>query len=361
MRVLVTGAAGFICGHLIPELLAAGHEVIGVDDLSRHARAPRPHDQHPGYRFVAGDVRDTDLLRDLVMDVDQVVAAAGLVARSTSLHALAYDLLAENDRIMTSTFDAAIDGYLDGHLERVVVLSSTMVYESAAVFPTPEGAQRTSPPPVSTYGFQKLASEYLALGAWEQYRLPYTILRPSSPVGPGEPGALAAARAAASAGSDAPNGRGAADVGIGGAGQRGANHVVPDLVLKVLAGQDPIRIHGDGGQVRSFIAVRDLAHGIRLAMESPEAANEDFNLGRAEGITIVDLARRLWEKLRPGDEFRFVADIPDPYDVPNRVPDVSRARDILGFEATTPLDEMLDEVIAWVQAELGGPAPAQFG
>ncbi len=339
MKVLVTGAAGFICGHLIPELLDAGHEVVGIDDLSRYGRARRAFDAHPRYSFVAGDARDADLVRRLAMDADQVVAAAALVGRSASLHELAYDLLAQNDRILASTFDAAIDAYLDGHLERIVVMSSTMVYESATVFPTPEGTQRTSPPPVSTFGFQKLASEYLALGAWEQYRLPYTILRPSSPIGVAEPGALALA------GTDAST-------------SRVTNHVVPDLVLKILAGQHPLHLHGDGSQVRSFIAARDLARGIRLAMESPDAVNNDFNLCRGKGITILELARRIWAKLRPDEDFAYVPEDPYPYDVPYRVADVAKAKAILGFEATTPLSEMLDEVIAWIRGELAAGASA---
>ena len=227
MRILITGAAGFICGHLIPELLTANHEVIGVDDLGRYGATVHPYDTHPRYKFVHGDVRDTELMRELAMEVDQIVATAGLVGRSASLHQLAYDLLAENERILASTFDAAIDAYLDGHLERIVVLSSTMVYEAATMFPTPEGAQRTSPPPVSTYGFQKLASEYFALGAWEQYRLPYTILRPSSPVGVGERRLLRLP-------------------GEGGRGKLATNHVIPDLALKILAGQDPVHIYGEG-------------------------------------------------------------------------------------------------------------------
>ena len=284
---------------------------------------------------------DGELLRDLALDADQIVAAAGLVGRSASLHELAYDLLAENERIMAATFDAAIDAYLDAHLERIVVLSSTMVYESATEFPTPEGAQLTSPPPASTYGLQKLASEYFALGAWEQYRLPYTILRPSSPVGIAERGGLAWATATDSQGD-----------------RLATNHVVADLVAKILADPAPLHIHGDGAQVRSFIAARDLARGIRMAMESPDAVNEDFNLCHGEGISILELARRIWTRLRPDQEFRYVSDAPYPYDVPNRVPDGNKAREVLGFEATTPLEAMLDEVIAWVRDELAAGSPA---
>ena len=122
--------------------------------------------------------------------------------------------------------------------------------------------------------------------------------------------------------------------------------------MKILSGQDPVHIYGEGNQIRSFIAVRDLVRGIRLAIESPEAVNQDFNLCRGKGITILALAEKIWNKLRPNDAFRYVSDTPYPYDIPNRVPDVRKAKAILGFEATTPLDTMLDEVIAWVRDEM---------
>ncbi len=125
-------------------------------------------------------------MRELAADCDQVVAAAAMIGGISYFHEFAYDLLAENERILASTFDAAIAARKAGHLQRVIVVSSSMVYESATVFPTPEGAQFTSPPPVSTYGFQKLASEYFAKGAWEQFKLPYTIVRPFNCVGIGE-------------------------------------------------------------------------------------------------------------------------------------------------------------------------------
>ena len=169
MRILVTGAAGFICGYLVQELLENGHEVIGVDNFSKYGRLVKSYDNHPGYRFVEGDAKDTELLKLLAGECDQVVAAAAMIGGISYFHEFAYDLLAENERILASTFDAAIAAHKAGRLERIVVVSSSMVYESATVFPTPEGAEKTSPPPISTYGFQKLASEYFAAGAWEQY------------------------------------------------------------------------------------------------------------------------------------------------------------------------------------------------
>src|SRR6476620_5253903 len=216
MKVLVTGAAGFINGYLVPELLEAGHEVVGLDDFSKYGRLTKSYDDHPSYRFVEGDAKDVALMTELAADVDQVVAAAAMIGGISYFHEFAYDLLAENERILASTFDAAIASHKAGRLQRILVVSSSMVYESATVFPTPEGAEKTSPPPISTYGFQKLASEYFAKGAWEQFRLPYTIVRPFNCVGIGERRAVR-------------------DTDImSGNVKLALSHVVPDLVLKIL-------------------------------------------------------------------------------------------------------------------------------
>jgi UDP-glucose 4-epimerase len=335
MRILVTGAAGFINGYLVPELLEAGHEVVGLDDFSKYGRLTKSYDDHPHYTFVEGDAKDTALLRELAADVDQVVASAAMIGGISYFHEFAYDLLAENERILASTFDAAIAAHRDGHLQRIIVVSSSMVYESATIFPTPEGAERTSPPPISTYGFQKLASEYFAKGAWEQYQLPYTIVRPFNCVGIGERRALR-------------------DTDImSGNVKLALSHVVPDLALKVLKGQDPLHILGDGSQVRHYTYGGDLAHGIRLAMESDAAVNEDFNLSTAASTTVLELAQAIWRKIHgPEREFHHVSDDPFEHDVQMRVPDVRKAREVLGFEATTSLSQMLDEVIPWIRGEV---------
>src|SRR6266568_5556076 len=174
MKVLVTGAAGFICGYLIREFLQADYDIIGLDNFCKYGPLKKSYDGHPRYTFVQGDAKDSELMRDLLADCDHFVAAAAMIGGISYFHEFAYDLLAENERILASTFDAAIAAHKAGRLERIVVVSSSMVYESATVFPTPEGAQLTSPPPRSTYGFQKLATEYFARGAHEQYSLPYT-------------------------------------------------------------------------------------------------------------------------------------------------------------------------------------------
>src|SRR5258708_17757916 len=125
-------------------------------------------------------------MKDLIAGCDHFVAGAAIIGGISLFHELAYDLLAENERITAAAFDAAIWAHRDARLQKITVVSSSMVYESATVYPTPEGEQRRCPPPGSTYGFQKLATEYFAQGAWEQYRLLYTIIRPFNCVGVGE-------------------------------------------------------------------------------------------------------------------------------------------------------------------------------
>jgi UDP-glucose 4-epimerase len=331
VKILVTGAKGFIPGYVIEDLLAHGHDVVGIDNHSKYGPVRKSYDDHPRYRFVEGDAKDARELTELADGCDQILAAAAMIGGIGYFHAHAYDLLAENERILAATFDAAIAERSRGHLDRIVVLSSSMVYENATAFPTPETAVAESPPPTSTYGFQKLASEYFARGAWEQHRLPFTILRPFNCVGIGERRAVLPGDA------------------LAGNVQQAVSHVVPDLIAKVLAGQDPLHVLGDGEQIRHYTYGGDLAVGIRLAMESRDAVNETFNLATATGTTVREVAELVWRKINGDRPLRLVHDPPLPHDVRVRRPDVRKAARVLGFEATTPLSSVLDELIAWMR------------
>lgn len=330
-RVLVSGSAGFIGGYVVEELLKRGHEVIGIDNLSKYGKVAKSYDSHPGYTFVEGDCCDADIMRQLCTDCDHFIAGAAMIGGISYFHAYAYDLLATNERILAASCDAAIDAHNHGRLRKVTYLSSSMVFESADVWPSYEGQEREIAPPLSSYGFQKLAVEYFARAAADQYGLPYTILRPFNCVGIGE-------------------GRALGDVEVLSGNVRLAmSHVVPDLVQKVLKGQDPLHILGDGTQIRHYTYGSDLAVGIVTAMEHPDALNEDFNLSTAQSTSVLELARLIWNKIRPNDAFRYVSDEPYEHDVARRVPATEKAAKLLGFEAKTSLSDMLDEVIPWIE------------
>jgi nucleoside-diphosphate-sugar epimerase len=331
VKVLVSGSAGFIGGYLVEALLAGGYDVVGVDDHSKYGRVRKSYDDHPRYRLVEGDARSVELLDELLEDCDHFVAGAAMIGGISYFHAYAYDLLATNERIIAASCDAAIRAHRRGRLQKVTYLSSSMVYESTDRWPSREGDELAVPPPHSSYGFQKLAVEYFARAAHSQYGLPFTIVRPFNCVGIGESRAL-----------------GDVEVTSGNV-KLAMSHVVPDLVQKVLKGQDPLHILGDGNQVRHYTYGGDLAKGVVAAIEHPGALNEDFNLSTDRSTTVLELAELIWHKVH-GDAkpFRYVNDEPFEHDVARRVPATDKAERILGFRATTTLDEMLDEVIPWI-------------
>jgi len=335
--VLVSGSAGFIGGYVVEELLRRDHRVVGIDNYSKYGPVTRSYDGHPGYRFVEGDARDVGLMRELLSDCDHFIAGAALIGGISYFHAYAYDLLAANERIIAAACDAAIDAYDQGRgrLQKVTYVSSSMVFESADSWPSYEGQEREVPPPRSSYGFQKLAVEYFARAAHDQYGLPYTIVRPFNCVGIGEQRAL-----------------GEVEVTSGNV-KLAMSHVVPDLVQKVLKGQDPLHILGDGQQVRHYTYGADLARGIVTAVEHPAALNDDFNLSTAESTTVLELAELIWRKIH-GDRrpFRYTCETAYEHDVQRRIPSTGKAKEILGFEATTTLDDMLDQVIPWIETAI---------
>jgi nucleoside-diphosphate-sugar epimerase len=330
--VLVTGSAGFIGGYVVEELLDRGYEVVGVDNYSKYGPVQRSYDDHPAYRFVEADARDVELMTTLARDCDHLIAGAAMIGGISYFHSFAYDLLATNERIIAATCDAAIAAHRAGRLQKVTYLSSSMVFESTTTWPSAEGDERKVPPPLSSYGFQKLAVEYFAHAAWDQYEIPFTILRPFNCVGIGEQRALTDVEV------------------VSGNVKLAMSHVVPDLVQKVLKGQDPLHVLGDGNQIRHYTYGADLARGVVTAMEHPAARNEDFNLSTAQSTTVKELAEVIWRMIKGSDApLRLVHDDPFEYDVQKRVPSVEKAKRVLGFEATTSLEEMLGAVIPWIQ------------
>jgi nucleoside-diphosphate-sugar epimerase len=332
MKILLTGSQGFIGSYICNELLNNNHTVIGVDNYSKYGKVVRPHDTHKNFKLYELNVLDTEFLN--VVDIekpDMILAGAAMIGGISYFHKFAYDLMATNERIMAQTFDAAIKGYQDGYLKRIIVMSSSMVYESTDVYPTPEELISKIPPPLSTYGFQKLACEYFAKGAYEQYGLPYSIVRPFNCVGVGEEDSITEHEVTS------------------GNIKLMMSHVLPDLVNKILKGQNPLHILGCGDQVRCYTNGIDLAHGIRLVIESDKAINNDFNISTSTATSVLELSEKIWGYLRPDEPFTHVCETGYEYDVQKRVPDTSKAKELLGFEAIITLDNSIQEVINYMK------------
>jgi nucleoside-diphosphate-sugar epimerase len=336
IKILITGSQGFIGSYLCAEFLEKGYNVVGVDNFSKYGPITRPHDHHPNFNLINMDIIDfdPDNIIPEIQDIEYIIAGAAMIGGITYFHKYAYDLLASNERILASTFDLAINLKQCYALKRIVLLSSSMVFENTEVYPTPESEIKTCAPPLSTYGFQKLAGEYFCKGAAEQYGLPFTIIRPFNCVGVGEENAI-----------------GEHEVKSGNI-KLMMSHVLPDIINKIMMGQNPLHILGSGKQIRCYTNGTDIARGIRMALESEKAVNNDFNISTSLATSVLELSQLVWNILNPDIEFSIVSDEALEYDVQKRIPNTTKAKELLGFEAIVSLEETVREVIEYMKGEL---------
>jgi nucleoside-diphosphate-sugar epimerase len=332
-NILWTGSHGFIAGYAISKLLDKGHRVWGVDNFWKYGETAKEYDTHPNFTFIKGDAKDVELLKKIVFEnkINIFVAGAAIIGGITLFHELAYDILAENEKLTCAAFDVCIDAYKnDSFFEKIVVISSSMVYENVNHYPSSETDIFDYPPPSSTYGFQKLATEYFAKGAHEQYKLPYTIIRPFNAIGVGEKRAKFENEV------------------YSGNIKMAMSHVLPDLVQKIYKGQFPVHILGSGEQIRHYTYTGDLANGIIECMFHPNALNNDFNISTDKGHTVIELAEAVWKYLGKTEPIEFINDTPYVWDVQKRVPDTEKSKELLGVKCETSLEDSLNEIVPWI-------------
>ena len=317
-RILVTGGAGFI-GTTLARRLVDANEVIAVDNLHRDALSGTDLEAHPNFRFVEGDVLDLARLTELMAGCTHVVHAAGIAGVDT---VVANPVLTMRVNVIGTynALEAAVA--TSDTIERLVEFSTSEVFGQHAF--NVQEVHATTIGSVGearwTYAVSKLAGEHMAHAYHFELGLPTVSVRPFNIFGPGQ---------------------------IGGGAIRA-------FIEAALAGRD-LEIHGDGSQIRAWCYVDDMVEAILLSLEHPSAVGESFNVGNARSaVTIYDLATRVKRLTACPGEIRFVP--LDYTDVELRIPNVEKARELLGFEARVELDEGLERTIAWYRARLGAPA-----
>ena len=316
-RVLVTGASGTIGTAVVRRLLSDPAYDVRVSD-----HRPAPQWMRETCEVHTGDLRELAEALKATGGCSQVIHLAAIVGGIANFHRLPHTLTEVNNALYNATVRAA----LECEVERFVYVSSSMVFERAELFPTPEEYLSECPVPRSAYGFSKLTGEVYCRAAHAEHGLPYTICRPFNAYGPGE----------------LPH----AEPGIA--------HAVPDLIAKTLAGQRPLQIFGSGEQTRTLTYVDDIADGLVTAMSSPAGLNEDFNISSARELTIAQVARIVWETCGQNPDDFELEHLPSfAVDVQRRWPSVEKARKLLGWEAKVDVEEGMALTMRWLRERTG--------
>jgi UDP-glucose 4-epimerase len=315
---VLTGGAGFI-GTTLSRRLIDENEIVVLDNLHRDALAGTDLSGHPNLTFVQGDVLDADAVRDTIRGATHVVHLAAIAGVDTVLESPVRTMRV--NLIGTYNVLEAAHATIDT-VERLVDFSTSEVFGRHAykVEEIHETAQGSVGEARWTYAVSKLAGEHMAHAYYHEFGLATCSLRPFNVYGPGQ---------------------------IGGGAIRA-------FIETVLAGEDLI-IHGDGSQIRAWCYVDDLVDALLLVLERPEAVGEVFNVGNQRSVvTIFDLASRIRRLMGADVEIKFR---PLHYtDVEMRIPNVDKARALLGWEPKVDLDEGLVRTIAWYRERQ--PAPA---
>jgi len=316
-RVLVTGGAGTIGSAVVRRLL---------EDPAYAVRVSDQHEAPPWMREACevhtGDLRISEQAQAATSGCELVIHLAAIVGGIANFHRLPHTLTEVNNAL----YNAVIRAALDHDVQRLVYVSSSMVFERAQHFPTPEDHLAECPIPRSAYGFSKLTGEVYCRAAHDEHGLTYTICRPFNAYGPGE----------------LPE------------REPGIAHAVPDLIRKVLDGQRPLIIFGSGEQTRTLTHVDDIADAIVTAMASPAARNEDFNISASRELTVAQIAALVWAACGEDPDDLELAHAPSfTVDVQRRWPSVAKARDLLGWEARIGVEEGLAQTVEWIRSQPG--------
>ena len=320
MRALITGGAGFIGSHLAESLIAQGHSVSVLDDLSTGRLANIEHlRHHPRFDCTIDSVTNERVVSRMIDRTDVVFHLAAAVGVKLVVERPVHTI--ETNVHGTET----VLRHARRHRKLVLLASTSEVYGKNATLPFREDADLVMGPPSKTrwgYAASKMLDEFLALGYWKEYRSPVIVVRFFNTVGP----------------------RQSARYGM----------VLPNFVRRALAG-DTITVHGDGSQTRSFTWVGDVVAAITALVQEPTAVGEVFNIGNGAEISIRDLAYKVRAMTASDSPIAFV-----PYhqvfddsfeDMPRRVPDISKIAKFVKYHPAVHLDEIINRVIDYWSAD----------
>ena len=323
MKILVTGSEGSLMQAVIPLLLEKGYEVRGIDNFVRYGQIERERN----YEFIRGDLTDADFTNGIMQGVDAVIQAAALIYGVGGFHKYPADILSKDIVLHQNV----LWSMLKNKIEKIVYISSSMVYERCQTQPSAEPDVDESLIPLTDYGLSKLVGERLAQAFSIQYGLKHTIWRPFNIITPYEKGEH----------------------------EQGLSHVFADFIKElVFEKKTELPIIGDGEQVRCFTWIGDVARGIADFSFDSRTDNQIFNLGNPEPISMKDLANLIYQKAQEEGlieksevPLQFVTTKSYKNDVLVRIPDVAKAEKVLGWKPTLKAAESIERCLKLMDYE----------
>jgi UDP-glucose 4-epimerase len=318
VKALITGGAGFIGSHLAERLLAQGHETSVLDNLSTGSIDNIAHlKSHPCFSYAIDSVTNEPLLAEMIDRSDVVFHLAAAVGVKLIVEQPVHTI--ENNVHGTEV----VLKHANKKKKLVFIASTSEVYGKSTAVPFRESADLVLGPSEKhrwAYACSKLIDEFLALAYWKEKRLPVVVVRLFNTVGPRQTGRY--------------------------------GMVLPTFVRQALAGQ-PITVFGDGTQSRSFTYVGDVVDALLALASEPRAIGGVFNIGNMGEVAIADLAARVKEMTGSSSPIHFI-----PYDeayeagfedMPRRVPDITKLRELIGYSPKLGLDEIIRAVIEHIR------------
>lgn len=302
--ILITGGAGFLGREVVRQLVTLKYKVKVVDLLEKPKNFPK-------CKYIRGDIVKSNIINKAFINVDFCIHLAAKTGGIGYYHKYPASIIVGNNKLYSAVFNASVKY----HIKRILYTSSSMIYGSTSDFPLRENDFGKFPPPASSYGFSKLMGEYYCRFFYEEFGLSYTICRLFNLYGPMPKEGIV------------------------------FSHVIPDITKKIISGQYPVEILGDGKQTRCFTHIEDAARGIILAMRSPKAINEDFNFGSNNETKILELAKSIYKICYPNKKFEYVLKIGYGMDVRKQIPVINKAKKILGWVPIKKLERELPAII----------------
>ena len=322
MKVLITGSQGFIGHYICDNLLKNNFEVIGVDNYQKYGFIKRHHDNHPNFKLYELNLSEKSL--DKILEIekpDVIIANAAVIGGLEYINKFPYTLYTMNEKILLNTIEPTLEYYKNFGLKKFIYMSSSYVFQHVQKEQFEESDLQNCPFPDSPYAFQKLSGEIITKAACEQFGLPFTIIRPFNCIGLGE--------------ENFEN--------TNFFHQIKTSHVLTDFIFKILKNEKPLNIWGTGKQTRTFTHCEDLANAIRLVIDSDKSLNEDFNVCGDQSISIIELAEYLWKLLRK-DDFEYISQDVQKYDVQKREASNRKIKKLLNFEIKNNLFSSIEEI-----------------